>query len=60
MGEQRVPGIEMFRKKFEDFKKLKGEIGQEKALEKMFEGYPERQRKNMGQFIEQYPGRGFQ
>ena len=45
-------GPEIFRQKFEQFKKLKEEMGEEKAWEKMFEGYPERQKKNMGQFIE--------
>ena len=43
---------DIFRQKFERFTKLKEEIGEEKAWEKMFEGYPERQKNNMGQFIE--------
>ena len=43
---------DLFRQKFERFKKLKEEMGEEKAWEKMFEGYPERQKKNMGRFIE--------
>ena len=47
-----VPGVEMLRKKFEQFNKLKEELGEETAWEKIFEGYPERQKKNMGQFIE--------
>ena len=45
-------GSELFRKKFEQFKKLKEEFGEEKAWEKMFEGYPERQKKLMGPYIE--------
>ena len=52
MAEQKVSGVEMLKKKFEQFNKLKEEIGEEKSWEKVFEGYPERQRKNMGQFIE--------
>ena len=52
MAKPKVPGVEMLKKKFEQFKQLKEEIGEEKAWEKIFEGYPERQKKNMGQFIE--------
>jgi predicted ArsR family transcriptional regulator len=52
MAEQKVSGVEMLKKKFEQFNKLKEEIGEEKSWEKVFEGYPERQKKNMGQFIE--------
>jgi predicted ArsR family transcriptional regulator len=52
MAETKVPGVEMLKKKFEQFNKLKEEVGDEKAWEKIFEGYPERQKKNMGQFIE--------
>jgi len=52
MAEQNLQGIEMLKKKFEQFNKLKEELGEEKTWEKIFEGYPERQRKNMGQFIE--------
>lgn len=52
MAEPKVPGVEMLKKKFEQFKQLKEEVGEEKAWEKAFEGYPERQKKNMGQFIE--------
>lgn len=52
MAETREQGVEMLKKKFEQFKQLKEELGEEKAWEKIFEGYPERQRKNMGQFIE--------
>ena len=52
MSEPKVPGVEMLKKKFAQFKQLKEEVGEEKAWEKAFEGYPERQKKNMGQFIE--------
>ena len=52
MAEPKVPGVEMLKKKFEQFNKLKEELGEEKSWEKVFEGYPERQKKNMGQFIE--------
>ena len=52
MAEPKVPGIAMLKKKFEHFNKLKEEIGEEKAWEKMFEGYPERQKQNMGHFID--------
>ena len=45
-------GTELFRKRFEQFEKLKEEFGEEKAWEKLFEGYPERQKKNMGSFID--------
>ncbi|OGL38727.1 MAG: transcriptional regulator [Candidatus Schekmanbacteria bacterium GWA2_38_11] len=52
MAEQKNPVADIFRKKFEMFAKLKAEIGEQKAWEKMFEGYPERQRKNMGALID--------
>jgi predicted ArsR family transcriptional regulator len=43
---------EMFRKKFALFGKLVAEMAEESAWEKMLEGYPERQKKHMGAFIE--------
>ena len=49
-----VPGAEKLRMKFEQFKKLQAEFGEEKSWEKIFEGYPERQKKNMGQFIDNH------
>ena len=52
MAEHTNPGHEIFRKKFETFKKLKEEMGEKRAWEKMFEGYPERHKKLMGQFID--------
>jgi predicted ArsR family transcriptional regulator len=52
MEEQSNPATEIFRKKFETFKNLANQMGEKKAWEKMFEGYPEKHKKNMGQFIE--------
>ena len=52
MAEPKVPGVEMLKRKFEQFNQLKKELGEEKSWEKIFEGYPERQRKKMGQFID--------
>ena len=52
MPEQNNPGSEIFRKRFETFNQLKDEMGEEKAWEKMFEGYPERHKKMMGPFID--------
>ncbi len=52
MTEQKMTGVDMLKKKFEQFNKLKEEIGEEGAWQKMFEGYPERQKKNMGRFID--------
>ena len=52
MAEQNLQGVELLKKKFEKFNQLKEELGEEKSWEKIFEGYPERQRKNMGQFID--------
>jgi len=42
---------DLFRKKFETFVELSKQMGEEEAWEKMLEGYPERQRENMGSFI---------
>jgi len=46
------PAVQMFRKKFEAYRKMTDEMGEAKAWEKLFEGYPERQKKNLGQFID--------
>ena len=43
---------EMFRQKFAQFGKLVAEMTEERAWEKMLEGYAERQKKHMGAFIE--------
>jgi predicted ArsR family transcriptional regulator len=42
----------MFRQKFARFGKLVADMSEERAWEKMLEGYPERQKKQMGAFIE--------
>ena len=52
MAEESNPGHDIFRKKFETFNRLKAEMGEKKAWDKMFEGYPEKHRKAMGQFID--------
>jgi hypothetical protein len=44
--------IEMFRKKFEMYKKIMDEKGEAKAWEELFKGYPERQKQNLGKFID--------
>ncbi|MFC1591276.1 transcriptional regulator [Thermodesulfobacteriota bacterium] len=44
--------IDMFKQKFETYRKITDEAGDQKAWDTLFEGYPERQRQNMGQFIE--------
>ena len=44
--------MEMFRKKFEDYRRLVDEGGEEHARTTLMEGYPERQKKNMGPFFE--------
>ena len=46
--------LDMFRKKFEIYRKVVDESGEKKAWDTLFEGYPERQRKNMGAFIEKH------
>ena len=52
MAEQRNQPVDMFRKKLETYAKLTKEIGEQKAWDKLFEGYPERQKKNMGALID--------
>ena len=44
--------LDMFRKKFEIYRKVLDESGDKKAWDALFEGYPERQRKNMGKYID--------
>ena len=48
MADQKNPGSDIFRKRFETFKELSQEMGEEKAWYKMFEGYPEKHKKMMG------------
>ena len=52
MVEKANPVEEFFRNRFETFKKLSEEMGEEKALKKMFEGYSEKLRKRMGPYID--------
>lgn len=47
-----MDALEMFRKKFETYRKVTDESGEQKAWDVLFEGYPERQRQNMGRLIE--------
>ena len=47
-----MSGADLFRKKFEAYRKIMDEAGEKKAWDTLFEGYPERQRKNMGALIE--------
>ncbi len=44
--------IEMFKKKFETYRQIMDESGDQKAWDTLFEGYPQRQRQNMGRFID--------
>jgi len=46
--------LDMFREKFVVYKKILDESGDQKAWDTLFEGYPERQRKNMGRFLEKH------
>jgi hypothetical protein len=46
--------LDMFRKKFEIYRKITDEAGEEKAWDTLFEGYPDRQRKNMGKYIDSH------
>ena len=47
--------IEMFKQKFATYKKVMEESGDQQAWDTLFQGYPERQRKHMGEFIENTP-----
>jgi hypothetical protein len=42
--------LEVFREKFSVYRKVTDESGEKKAWDTLFDGYPERQRKNMGKF----------
>jgi hypothetical protein len=44
--------IEMFKKKFETYRKVTDDSGEQKAWDMLFQGYPERQKEHMGPFIE--------
>jgi len=43
--------VELFRKKFETYRKVLDEAGEQQAWDTLFEGYPERQRKNMSRIL---------
>jgi len=47
-----MDSMEVFKKKFETYKKIMDEDGEQKAWDTLMEGYPERQKKNMGRFID--------
>jgi len=44
--------MEMFKKKFETYKNIMDKDGEQKAWDTLMEGYAERQKKNMGPFID--------
>ena len=44
--------VELFRKKFDTYRKVLDEAGEQQAWDALFEGYPERQRKNMSRILE--------
>jgi len=44
--------MEMFKKKFETYKSIMDKDGEQKAWDTLMEGYAERQKKNMGPFID--------
>jgi len=46
--------LEVFREKFATYKKIQDASGEKKAWDTLFDGYPERQRKNMGRFLEKH------
>lgn len=52
MSDQKRDGAALFRQKFETFKHLAAQGGNQFAWEKMLEGYPERQKKRMGSYID--------
>ena len=47
--------LDMFREKFVVYRKALDEAGEKKAWDTLFDGYPDRQRKNMGKFLEKHP-----
>ncbi len=46
--------LDMFREKFVLYRKVFDESGEKKAWDSLFDGYPERQRKNMGKYIDKH------
>lgn len=55
MSDQTQTVEERFRQKFATYKELAARIGESSAWETMLEGYPERQRRQMGPYIEGAP-----
>jgi predicted ArsR family transcriptional regulator len=47
-----MDSMQVFKKKFETYKKIMDEAGEQKAWDTLMEGYPERQKQNMGRFID--------
>jgi hypothetical protein len=52
MNEKPRNAAVLFRQKFEAFKQFSAQAGEEFAWEKMLAGYPERQKQQMGHFID--------
>jgi predicted ArsR family transcriptional regulator len=55
MSDQIHTAEERFRQKFATYKELIARVGEASAWETMLEGYPERQRRQMGPYIEGAP-----
>jgi hypothetical protein len=51
---------ELYRQKFSTYRKVMDESGEQKAWDTLMQGYPERQRKNMGNLIKNTLAAGFQ
>jgi predicted ArsR family transcriptional regulator len=52
MSEQMQDASERFRKKFETYKELAAQFGEQAAWETLLNGYPERQKRQMGPYID--------
>lgn len=55
MSDQTPTAEERFRQKFATYKELAARVGERSAWETMLEGYPERQKRQMGPYIEGAP-----
>ena len=47
-----MDSMALFRKKFETYRKIMDEEGEQKAWDTLMDGYPERQKQNMGHYID--------
>jgi len=47
-----IKTLDMFREKFEKYSSVMKKTGEKKAWDALYDGYPQRQKKNMGPFIE--------